>query len=311
MISFAVCTYNRARQLPAVIRAMRAQDCDFPYEVLVINNNSSDDTQAVLEALAKEPGAPLRVVKESQQGIAYARNRALEEALGSDYMAFIDDDEIPNDSFLRAAFDALSREGADCVGGPVRVKFPGDQRPEWLVDELLPFLAETDYGDSAQWMGKQDSALWTANIAYRMEIFRNDSSLRFDCRYNRKGKGVGGGEDVLMYKRFLDMNLRIRYRPDMVVDHYIEEWRLTRRYFLQLHYANGKRKGCYEMPMSREGVLFGAPVYLYRQLLMHLINTLFAVVRADKNRLRIAMNLTHCAGLIAGQRRQACDSRST
>lgn len=308
MITFAVCTYNRAGLLPGVIRAMRGQNCAHSYEVLVVNNSSKDNTEAVLEGLGKEPGASMRVVCEAQQGIAFARNRALEEALASDYLAFIDDDEIPHENFLRAALDALDREGADCVGGPVRVVFPGAQRPDWLGDDLLPFLAETDYGDSAQWMGQLDGALWTANIAYRMEVFRNDASLRFDSRYNRKGKGVGGGEDVLMYRRFVDMDLRIRYRPDMVVDHHIEAWRLKRSYFIKLHYANGKRKGCHEMQVASDNLAFGVPYYLYRQLLEKLYKTVSAWIRRDPAWLRVAMNLSHCMGMMVGlrQQRQNC-----
>ena len=81
MISFAFCTYNRSDRLEALVAAMRAQQCAEPFEILVINNNSSDDTLAVLERLAAQPGVPLRYVTESTQGIVPARNRGLAEAM--------------------------------------------------------------------------------------------------------------------------------------------------------------------------------------------------------------------------------------
>ena len=116
-LTVAVCTYNRAHRLPKLVRALRQQECPIPFEILIVDNNSTDGTQAVLEQLSLEDGHPLRFVKETQQGIVFARNRALEESLSSTYMAFLDDDELPLPGMLKAAIDALEREGADCVGG--------------------------------------------------------------------------------------------------------------------------------------------------------------------------------------------------
>ncbi|MFO3797621.1 MAG: glycosyltransferase family 2 protein, partial [Anaerolineales bacterium] len=94
LLTFAFCTYRRASRLEALVTAMRAQKCAIPFEILAINNNSPDNTLEVLAALQGEPGPALRVATESTPGIVPARNRALTEAAGSDFLVFIDDDEL-------------------------------------------------------------------------------------------------------------------------------------------------------------------------------------------------------------------------
>ena len=109
-LSFAVCSFNRADRLPQVLAAMRAQTCPVPFEVLVVDNNSTDNTAEVVHGIAAQPGTPVRYVKESVQGIPFARNRAILESIESDFLVFIDDDELPYPGLLEAAVKALLGE---------------------------------------------------------------------------------------------------------------------------------------------------------------------------------------------------------
>lgn len=301
----AFCTYNRATRLPGLIRALREQVCAEPFDLLAVDNNSQDDTQAVLAGLAREAGAPLRVVSETEAGIVPARNRALLEAAGYDFLVFLDDDELPHPGFVAAAVDALSREGADCAGGPIRVDFTQHTRPRWLGDELLGFLAAIDHGAQAFWLEDESRPIWTSNVAYRMAFLR-EHRLRFDARYNRRGEsasGSGGGEDVVMLRRLLATGARIRYRPDMKVDHAVEASRLRRAYFLRLHHLAGMRKGLHELPPGAR-MLLGAPCYLYPQLFKQLLRTVLLAGTFHPGWLRQAMNTTHALGLIRGYRQR-------
>ena len=76
-ITYAFCTYNRADRLPSLVAAMRAQACPVPFEILAVNNNSTDNTASVLERLELAPGPRLRVATEPEPGIVPARNRVL------------------------------------------------------------------------------------------------------------------------------------------------------------------------------------------------------------------------------------------
>lgn len=297
MLTIAFCTFKRADRLENLVATLRAQSCPVPFEILAVNNNSPDNTLEILAKLQQHSGAPLRVVTETKQGIAHARNRAIEATRDSEIMVFIDDDELPMPGFLSTAHDAIMSEKAECVGGPVKVCFSPHNRPRWLEDNLLGFLAEVNYGKEAFWVEDDATPIWTCNVAYRTELF-NDG-LRFDERYNRCGDGVGGGEDVMMFQALLQRGSKIRYRPDMLVEHFVEAWRLKRSYFLRLHYVSGLKHGYHEFP-SYPREIFGVPVFLLTQLMRHTAKTVLMYTSGKTGALRQAMNTTHALGMIAG-----------
>ena len=302
-LTFAFCTYNRAARLEKLVTAMRAQECPIPFEILAVNNNSKDNTQTILEDLATRPGAPMRYVTETQQGIVPARNRAIEEALRSDILVFIDDDELPQSGLLNAAYDAIINEGAQCAGGRVEIDFTQHERPSWLDDEIAGFLGKLDHGATPLWIQNDSTPIWSGDIAYDMRLFRDDPTLRFDNRYNRKGFAFGGGEDVMMFRRLLHLGVRLRYRPDMVVMHGVEPWRLHRLYFLRLHHQAGERKGLYELP-EYPRLWFGVPPFLISQAISLSFNAATMLLFNKPGALRQTMNATHAFGLIKGAYRR-------
>lgn len=301
-LTVAFCTYKRADRLEKLVAELRAQSCPVSFEILAVNNNSPDNTLEVLSQLQRQPGAPLRVVTEMAAGIVPARNRALTEALDRDILVFIDDDELPQPGLLDAAYDAIVNEGAQCAGGRVEMDFTTIQRPAWLGDELLGFLAAVDHGSDAFWITSDETPVWTANVAYDMRLFRNDPTLRFDVRYNREGADIGGGEDAAMFQKMLTQRIRIRYRPDMSAMHTVEEWRLRRSYFLRLHYRAGVRMGQYRMPDFPNKV-FGLPPFMVGQFLGHCLKTLGLTLAGKPGQVRQAMNASNALGTIVGYRR--------
>lgn len=301
LLTFAFCTFNRAERLESLVAAMRAQTCPIPFEILAINNNSSDNTAAVLAQLAQFPGPTLRWITEPVQGIVAARNRAIEESIDSDIMAFIDDDEIPLPGLLAAATDAILNEGAACAGGRVEVDFTSTTRPGWLDDDLLGFLGALDHGPHRFWIKDASTPIWSGNVSYDMRLFRNDPVLRFDKRYDRKGTDIGGGEDAMMLRALLGRGTRIRYRPDMTVLHAVEPWRLTRGYFLKLHYRAGLRHGLHQLP-SYPKTLLGMPPFLVTQFLRQAAKAIGMQITGRPGALRQGMNAAHTLGALAGYR---------
>jgi glycosyltransferase involved in cell wall biosynthesis len=302
-LTYAFCTYNRADRLARLVATMRAESCPIPFEILAINNNSSDNTAEVLAELARQPGAPLHWVTEPVQGIVAARNRGIAEALDSDILVYIDDDEIPLPGLIAAAADAILNEGAECAGGRVEMDFTSIPRPDWLEDDLLGFLAAVDHGPSPFWIEDATTPIWTANVAYDMRLFRNDPGLRFDKRYDRIGNVTGGGSDAIMFRTLVERRARIRYRPDMAVRHAVETWRLSRRYFLKLHYLAGIRKR-HELPVYPRA-LFGVPPFLLGQFARHLYRAAVMYALNKPGKLRQMMNASHALGLIRGLRQRA------
>lgn len=303
ILTFAFCTYNRADRLENLVAAMRAQSCPIPFEILAINNNSTDNTPEMLAQLARLPGPTLRWVTEPVQGIVAARNRGIAEALESDILVYIDDDEIPLPGLIEAAADAILSEGAECVGGRVEMDFTTIPRPPWLDDEIAGFLGRLNHGESAFWIESDATPVWSGNVAYDMRLFRNDPALRFDKRFDRVGNVVGGGSDAIMFRTLLERKARIRYRPEMAVLHAVDEWRLTRSYFLKLHYRAGLRQGEFRMPdYSRK--LFGVPPFLCGQLANQTLRTLVMFFTAKPGLVRQAMNASNALGIIMGYRKR-------
>ena len=305
-LTVAVCTYNRAHRLPGLVKALREQECPISFEILIVDNNSTDETQTVLDQLSLEDGSPLWFVKETKQGIVHARNRAIEESMGSAYMAFLDDDELPSPGMLKAAVDALEREGAECVGGRVKVCFDEVQRPSWLGDELLGFLAEVDYGDEPLWISDPSLKIWTCNVAYRTSVF--GGGLRFDLRYDRAGKGPYSGEDEVMFDELFKRGARIRYRPDMMVEHFIEDWKLKRSYFLKRHFLSGKNKGLWELG-EYPRTICGVPPFMLVRMIQHWWKTLKMFLSNNPKTLRQAMTAMHAMGMIAGTFQRCRDKK--
>lgn len=302
-ITVAFCTYNRAGRLDRLVAALRAQSCPVPFDILAVNNNSPDDTLDVLANLQRQAGAPLRVVTETAPGIVPARNRALREALDRDILVFIDDDELPVPGLLQAAHDAIVHEGAHCVGGRIEIDFTEHDRPAWLDDEVAGFLGRLDHGAEALWVVDDTTPVWSGNTAYAMQYFRDHPELSFDARYNRAGEGVGGGEDAMMLRTLLELGARIRYRPDMVVLHAVDAWKLKRSYFLRLHYQAGLRQGRFHMPdFPRK--FFGVPPFLVGQFLRHAFRTAIMFATARQGVIRQAMNATNSLGAIIGYARR-------
>ncbi|MDA9981322.1 glycosyltransferase family 2 protein [Gammaproteobacteria bacterium] len=296
--TIAICSYNAAHLLPGLVGAFRRQRCPLDAEILVVDNNSTDGTRAVVAELAGDSATPIRYVQESAQGISFARNRAIQETLSSNYLVFIDTDELPAPGWLETAADALGREGADCVGGAIRVRLPTGNRPQWLIDELLGFLGEVDYGVEPFWISDRSTPVWSGNVAYNTNVFA--SGLRFDDRYNRRGEGVGGGEDAIMFRALLSREARIRYRPEMHIDHIIGPKKLRRRYFLKLHYSAGRRFGEFETP-DYARTFFGIPPFMLPQAFSHALTTARLYLSRDPHAVRQAMNLVYALGTIVGR----------
>ncbi|MDP1681030.1 MAG: glycosyltransferase family 2 protein, partial [Burkholderiales bacterium] len=183
--------------------------------------------------------------------------------------------------------------------GRVDMDFVTVKRPPWLEDNLLGFLAAVDHGPDRFWIKDTSTPIWTANVAYDMRLFREDPALRFDKRFDRVGNVTGGGSDAIMFRTLLDRGVRIRYCPGMAVLHAVESWRLTRRYFLKLHYRAGLRHGQFRMPDFPRMVL-GVPPFLIGQFLRQSLTTLRLLFTGKPYLIRQAMNTSNALGIIVG-----------
>src|SRR5215203_4433469 len=100
-VSIVIPTYNRSALLRNVVCSVLGQDSQCTFEIVVVDNNSSDDTKAVVDSLMKDHPGKLRYVLETKQGNAHARNRGVETAKGV-IIAFVDDDVTVESNWLKS-----------------------------------------------------------------------------------------------------------------------------------------------------------------------------------------------------------------
>lgn len=294
-LSVALCTHNHADRLVRTLADLQAvKPPTRPWEFIVIDNGCTDGTTALLAThewlLA---GATVRVVREEKLGLSNARNRALREARG-EYLLYMDDDETPDPAWLLAHEQAMIEHQPDALGGRIEVMFEDGDRPAWLQDELLGFLGKLDNGE-ARWLRGDDTPIFGGNFAFRRTVF--DRIGDFDARLGRMGKVNSGGEDTEIYRRLLAFGCRVRWVPDAVINHRIQTPKLRRRYFLDLHFRQGRWQGARK---RGEGSRV-PPKYLIPQLLRACGKALAKRWREGGNHsLRLEMNAAYFSGYILG-----------
>lgn len=143
-LSVAICTYNGAMRLPAVLDQLRKQvgTEKIQWEVLVVDNNSSDRTAEVTSNYIKHwrKDCELRYVFEERQGVSYARSRAVEEAKSRELLAFLDDDNFPAENWVAEAYSfGQEHPQAGAYGGIIHARL--DEPPPNYFERVKIFFA--------------------------------------------------------------------------------------------------------------------------------------------------------------------------
>src|ERR1700722_5888418 len=226
-VTVAVITFNRSRFLRQTLAGLVAQeypsDC---WELLVIDNNSTDDTNdAVASFMASSP-SPRRVL-ETRPGLDFGRNRAIVEARG-DIIALVDDDILVERDWLSqlvAPFSSQDSHSIGVVGGEVVPVFP-DGVPAWLEGAHSPLRFRRDPGPLPP-----GQAPMGANFAFPRWVFERFGN--FDTSLDRQGARLFGGGDSNMIRRIRTAGLQAWFVPGARVLHQIPAGRLTMRYALR------------------------------------------------------------------------------
>ncbi len=140
-VTVTIPTYNRASQLSKTLECMVNQKTDFKYEILVINDGSTDETPNVIGSFTKLSSVPIRCLTETGSGYTHALNRAAEEFHGM-WLAFFDDDQLAGPGWLAGLMKAAEQQHALMVGGPVILEIP-----EEILEKLGPVCRDI-FGES-------------------------------------------------------------------------------------------------------------------------------------------------------------------
>ncbi|MFS0753726.1 glycosyltransferase [Noviherbaspirillum sp. 1P10PC] len=209
-ISVVVCTRNRANYLDRMLISL--QQLQVPdgleWEIIFVNNGSSDNTRPVLESSQKRFSVPVKIIDEDRPGLSYARNVGWKEASGR-IIAFTDDDCYPHSDWLAQIHQVLGDPHVGYVGGRVLLFDLTDAPVTIQISELTKDFPKGSHIESGNIIG--------ANMAFKRQLL--DQVQGFDCRLGA-GTRLRAGEDTDLLIRASLAGFEGRYDPSIIVYHH-------------------------------------------------------------------------------------------
>ena len=226
-ISVIVCTYNREKYIGRCLEHLLRQHPEpSSYEVLIIDNNSTDRTREICSEFVNRHGEIFRYIMEQSQGLSFARNRGIKEARGS-LLVFLDDDAFADVNYIASTRSYFaSHPDVLAAGGRIHPQYE-DSEPTWMTSFLLPLVAAQDMGDDAVPFKKGRFPIG-ANMIIRKKAFETYGI--FNTGLGRKGSSLEGGEEKDFIQRLHAAHERIMFTPQASVTHIIPPQRVQPDY---------------------------------------------------------------------------------
>jgi glycosyltransferase involved in cell wall biosynthesis len=230
-ISVCICTYKRPDLLRRLLGRLEEQRTHglFTYGVVVSDNDRARSAEQTVAGYTLSGTLSVTYCVEPQQNIALARNRALAHAEG-DYVAFIDDDELPTEEWLCGLFKTCLANRADGVLGPVNPIFERDP-PVWITEGRFFDRPRHSTGYRLAWDETR-----TGNVLFRRDIL-NDVGAPFNSEFS------AAGEDVDFFRRLIERGRTFVWCNEAVVNEVVPLRRCTRRYLLRRALLRGSNYG--------------------------------------------------------------------
>src|SRR5882724_775963 len=270
---------------------------DLHWELIVVDNGSTDETPSVLAKAAER--LPLQALHEPSPGKNRALNRALAVAQG-ELLIFTDDDVIADPGWIASMVAAARRwPQATVFGGRVLLAFPPDT-PGWLQEPLRGAMNFARYAPAAP-EGPTTHLPNGPNFAVRADAL---GGLRYREDIGpQAGVTYAMGSETELIARLRAQGAGMVYVPSATVQHVVQAAQLTDRYLLGRSYRLGRghvrsRHSHHEA----DAFLFGAPRYLWRSAATSGLRYLLALPLGRRRRLSHGLRLLFYVGCIAEHR---------
>ena len=238
-VTVILCTYNRCTDLAVALSSLATSQMptSVPWEVLVVDNNSTDRTREVVENYCQRYPKRFRYLFESKPGKSFALNAGIANS-SSAILAFMDDDATVTPQWLQSLTAPL--QSGEWAGSAGRVLPAGKfSPPPWLPDDLKNWggilCAYFDLGDDPCDLNR---APYGVNMAFRRRAFEEYGGFRTDLGPGPNSQNPN--EDTEFGRRLLAAGERLRYEPLAVVYHPVPQSRMTQEYFFAWWYAYGQ-----------------------------------------------------------------------
>jgi len=236
-VSVIICTYNGALRLPKTFEYLARQQSDFEWEIILVDNNSSDESSAIAVSVWNQLGrnVPLYVYREAKAGKYYALQLALAKA-NYEYFVICDDDNGLSEDYLIKVFQLLrDHPEVGAVGGrSIAVVEDGIVLPDWFADYQEGYAI----GRQAKVSGYvpiKHGRLWGAGLASRTVLYREVYNTLQLLLLDLKNQSVLTTEDTEYCARLLLRGYRLFYEDSLLLYHYLPKSRLTEFYRDQIY----------------------------------------------------------------------------
>ncbi|MDT8441700.1 MAG: glycosyltransferase family 2 protein [Desulfuromonadales bacterium] len=233
VVSVIICTYNRSFLLQNLLQSFVECNTDIQdYEIIVVDNGSSDDTPFIVEKY-KDNFKYFQYVYEKKQGLSYARNAGVYVAR-SDYVAFVDDDCLIAEGWLDRAVEIINRVSPDVFGGDILPFYIGE-KPVWYQDKYA-LLSVSDKESPLP----EGQYVMGGNMFFRKSVILTLGG--FDPNLGMSGGNINYGEETA-----LQIKLRqkynegvIYYDPKLVVKHLVRSEKMTFSWLIRSSFSKGR-----------------------------------------------------------------------
>jgi glycosyltransferase involved in cell wall biosynthesis len=273
--TIAIPTYNGEQRLPDVLERLRSQigTESLSIEVFIIDNNSQDNTAQVVQAYQQDFPYPIYYILERQQGAAFARKRAIQEAK-SELVGFLDDDNLPALDWITTAYRfAQEHPLAGAYGSRIEGDFEAEL-PQGF-QRLTPYLAITERGSvPLRYEPKHRLLPPSAGLVVRRTAWL-ESVPRTTILSGRVSGNMLTGEDLEVIAYIQQAGWEIWYNADMKITHKIPHWRLERSYLLSFFRGVGLSRFVTRtlnfQPWQRPWMAFAYSLNDLRKIVIHLL----------------------------------------
>ncbi len=250
-ISAIICTHNRDTYLGAAIDSLLAQDFTGNFEVLVVDNKSSDRTREVVEQRATDPR--LKYILEPTLGLSVARNTGA-KAANAEILAYLDDDAVASPSWLKFLYSAyLDNPKLAIAGGKITLLWPaGITPPKWISQELAGNLGAYDLGDQLVYIDQPGLTPRGLNYSIRSSFLAEIGG--FDTQLGRVGKNLLSNEELQMTEFALQRHWQVAYLPQALVAHNVAPERIKPSWFLNRGWWQGISECYREQQAGKAGI---------------------------------------------------------
>jgi glycosyltransferase involved in cell wall biosynthesis len=267
--------------------------------VVVVDNNSRDETARIVREFSESSSLPIRYLLETGQGSSFALNAGIAASTG-DLVAMINDDEEIDPSWFEVIVRNFADPTLDFLGGACAGRWDSPA-PDWLPPDYPAVIGivdgspeRTTYGDGYHGM------LMGGNAVIRRRVLERVGP--YNTALGRTAVGLLSCEDEDMYLRLRASGARGIYDPALIIRHYIAPERLTKRYHRRWCYGQGVSRGVLDRGTPQDVVyLGGIPRYMIGDTLRAVFRWMAVHRREPAARFGAELRVWQFAGFVVGR----------